>query len=97
MKEKIPSKFKHLFWEYNLEDLDLEKHSYEIIERIIMRGGIDSVKWLISQYGIERISNNLIKNYNYSPITVRMWSFILNLDYTQAKCMSKPSLLHIFG
>ena len=45
-----------LFWDINLAELDLEKHSFFILKRVFERGDWDQVKFLFRYYGLEKIS-----------------------------------------
>lgn len=94
---KLPQHIKNLFWDTNREALDGIEHQWAIIEQVMMRGNKQQILWLIKKYGIEEIIKNLQNNYNYSPYRVKFWAFILNFDYTSAKCMNKPLQFHIFG
>lgn len=97
MKEKIPVKFKHLFWEYHLDDLDLGADKNLIIERITARGDIEELKWMFESYTKEEIILVLQNNYNVSTRAVKFWAQILNFNVNSCKCIQRPSVFNVFN
>lgn len=95
-KTTIPKKFKHLFWEYDLDKIDLDEHRYEIVERITSRGDFQELFWMFEQYSKDEIIDVLKNNYNVSNKAVEIWSTILNFDKSTCKCTQRPSQLSVF-
>ena len=46
-----------LFWDTDLNQLDLEKHEFFILKRVFERGTMDDVKFVFRYYGLDRISD----------------------------------------
>ena len=70
----IPQKFIPLFWEYQGESLDLNKHNRLIIERILEKGDMEAVIWLFKEHSQNQIKNILLSSANISSITRLFWS-----------------------
>src|SRR4051812_23946236 len=51
----MPQAQQWVFWEVDLDELDLERDADGIIGRIVERGRLVDVKWLIRTYGLPRI------------------------------------------
>lgn len=70
--EKLPLKFKTLFWDVNFHELEWEKHKKYIAERILNFGDWDDLLWLkdrmsekeiIALVNTSREINRKTKNY----------------------------------
>lgn len=96
MRNPLPQFLQPLFWEFDLQKLDLERNKWGIIERIINHGGLAEFKWLFSVYSVGEIREHLVENYNLSVQAVKLWAGVLQLNPQQCRCMQKPSLVHAF-
>ena len=58
MKEKfkLEDLSKHLFWDVNIHELDLQKNRKQIIHRVLDYGLIDDWKIIQNYYGIKEIA-----------------------------------------
>ena len=52
----IPASLSPFFQEYRLEDLDLERSAYTIIERSLRFGNREEIRWLFASYPRARIA-----------------------------------------
>jgi len=80
---------KHLFWDIDIEKLDVEKNSVLIIERIFNRGDLDDIKMLFDYYGLERIKNEIVKAGFLDKKTLNFVSKFLNIPKTEFQCYTK--------
>lgn len=51
----IPASSRWIFWDVDPDAIDLEGHADGVLARVLERGCLDDVKWLIHTYGLERI------------------------------------------
>ena len=53
----IPASSRWVFWDADADAdaVDLERDANGVLARVLERGGLDEVKWLIETYGLERI------------------------------------------
>lgn len=51
----IPKSVKVLLWDVDLNELDLEKHSFFIIERIMKYGDGKDVQWMLKMFSKEQL------------------------------------------
>lgn len=51
----IPTQREWLFWEADLAGIDLDRHAEYVLVRVLERGRLDDVRWLLRQYGVERV------------------------------------------
>ena len=51
----IPASSRWIFWDVDPDAIDLERDANGVLARVLERGCLDDVKWLITTYGPERI------------------------------------------
>jgi hypothetical protein len=79
---------KHLFWDTNIDNIDLEKHSRFIIERVVMRGNISDWKWMRQIYSKEIISRKIVEIRYLDQKTLSFLSVIYKIPKEQFRCYS---------
>jgi hypothetical protein len=60
---------KNLFWDVEMEKMDLEKNKNFIIERVLVRGGMSDVKKIFSIYGEDKIVAAIKESRNLDKVT----------------------------
>ena len=73
-KEEIKS----LFWDTDLNNIDIEKHKEYIIKRILEYGDIGSVKWMFKNYSKDLIKDVLNSSRGISKKSSFYWKLVLN-------------------
>lgn len=51
----VPDARKWLFWDADLARLDVEAHAEYVLGRVLERGRLEDVRWVVSIYGFDRI------------------------------------------
>ncbi len=51
----IPASSRWIFWDADPEVIELERDANGVLARVLERGCLDDVAWLIQTYGLERI------------------------------------------
>lgn len=62
-----PNLPKRLFWDWNYDKIDWEKHSLAVIDRVIERGNKEEWMEVVQYYGEAMIINALKKEIKYLP------------------------------
>lgn len=44
-----------IFWDVDVEQIDVVEHADGVLARVLERGRLQDVKWVIGRYGMERI------------------------------------------
>ena len=96
MNNSKPEFLKHLFWEFDFEQIDVVRNKFAIIERVINYGDFRELSWLFKTYDQNEIVENLKSNYNISTKAVNIWAEVFGFDKTECKCMSRPLALRVF-
>jgi hypothetical protein len=79
-----------LFWDVNLDEIDEKKHRDFIVQRILMLGDVDDLKWATDAYGAEIIRDIFQKSYQKMDFKSRnFWCFYFNLE--KEKCNQMQS------
>ncbi|HCC54585.1 MAG TPA: hypothetical protein DEQ20_06635 [Desulfobulbaceae bacterium] len=79
---------KNLFWDVQVETLDLEKHARFIIERVVSRGNRQDWQLLKRVYGKERIRDEAVRIRSLDKKTVSFLSVYLGLEKAEFRCCS---------
>ena len=79
---------KMLFWDVDLNDLDLQKHKEWIISRTLENGTVDDVRLLFKAFPKSEIINAIKNSMRLSPITATFWKVYLNIK-GEIKCLKK--------
>lgn len=77
----LPESTAWLFPEYNFADIDVQKHRYVIMERILERGDWSQVNWLFDQYD-EGSVRNWVRRWGFRALSRRsfaLWKLVLGI------------------
>ena len=79
---KIPASLKPFFQEYDLEKLDQERSAGTIIERVLVFGNRDELRWLFGVYSRQRIRNWVRKwgIFGLPEPNLTFWRLVLELE-----------------
>ncbi|MBI3204294.1 MAG: hypothetical protein HYZ29_22345 [Myxococcales bacterium] len=87
----LPSHVRHLFWEVLPDDVDLDRHSDYVLERVMTRGGWEAMRWLRSTYSREAIAEFLRKKGGrLTPRDRAYWSLIAGIAHSQTPGGGRP-------
>lgn len=96
-KMQLPEALRSYFWDVKFEDLKIKKHAFLIIKRVLDRGNLTDIRWLIRTYGKEEIIKVVIRTKDLARPTANFWADIFGLNKNQIACLQKPySRIH-FG
>ncbi len=79
---------KTLFWDVNIHEMDLSAHKNFVIERVLVRGGMNDVRSLMSLYTNEEIITAIKKSRGLDKITHNFCANYFNIPKT---AMHAPS------
>jgi hypothetical protein len=96
-KQLLPKSFRTYFWDVPFETIDVEKDSHFIIKRVLDRGGVTDIRWLLNTYHKDKIQDVLTGTKDLSRITGNFWADVLGLDKGQVLCLQKPYFPIHFG
>lgn len=80
---------KELFWDFEFEKLDIEKHKRIIIERVITLGNLDEFFFLLKVYNSKTLVNEIQQIGYLDPKTVSFVSKFFNIDKNNLKCYTR--------
>lgn len=79
-KRYIDNMSKHLFWDVDVHEVDLQSHALWLIQRVLEYGEIEDWKIILDYYGLDRIVNAC---KNMRTLDKKALSFICCLSNTQ--------------
>ena len=89
-KTQLPEYLRSYFWDVAFEELDIKIHAFLIIKRVLDRGNLRDIRWLIKTYGKEPIKKVVTETKDLARPTGNFWADILGLDKNQIPCLQKP-------
>lgn len=69
-----------LFWDVDIDALNMEKDSSFIISRILEEGTFDDNKWLFQTYSKSQIVSTITSSKLISKLTANFWQKVLNIQ-----------------
>lgn len=88
--ELIPERVKKLFWDVDKETIDIRLHRSYIIKRIMDYGSVEDVKWMLTTYSPEDITEVLRKSRGLSRKSATFWSIYFNISKEEIECLKMP-------
>ncbi len=80
-----------LFWDVNLSDIDPKVHADFVIKRILARGDLDDIEWMMKHYGKKEVKTIFLKSAHiFDKKSFYFWCFYFHL--APEKCMQKSSM-----
>lgn len=82
----------NLFWDVNVEEMDLDRHRASVIERITNRGRLDEFRAMLQYYGRETVKNVLLQTRYLDKRTLSFCSLIFDAAITEFRCYKLAQL-----
>lgn len=79
---------RYLFWDADLEKIDLKKNARYVIERVLTRGFTQDFYMLLKIYSLEEIKAALRKSKELDPKTVNFCSTYFNIPKSEMNVSS---------
>ncbi|MGN6803936.1 MAG: DUF6922 domain-containing protein [Ginsengibacter sp.] len=87
-----PSISKKAFWDVSFENLDFQKSSLYIMEKVFNHGSWNDQVEIIRFYGLDRIRKEIINASYLNKTALSFLSVILHLPKTSFKCYRRMLL-----
>jgi len=90
--QKIPAPafLRPYFWDVAFEELEIKTHIFLIIKRVLDRGNLQDIRWLIQTYGKGAIKKVVMETKDLARPTGNFWADMLGIDKHQVPCLQKP-------
>ena len=69
-----------LFWDCDVQQIDLEKNARFVIERVLAYGKVQDFDWLKKTYGLEKIKEVLLYNRTLDKRSQNFWCLYFNIN-----------------
>ncbi|MBI5540763.1 MAG: hypothetical protein HY951_11935 [Bacteroidia bacterium] len=79
-----------LFWDVEFENVDYDKYSQFIINRVLLRGDIKDWQEIKLYYGVERIKQEIKQMKYLDERTLNFCSIYFNISKIDFKCYNTP-------
>lgn len=96
-KTLLPDFLRPYFWDVEFEKMELTKNSQFIVKRVLDRGNLYDIRWLIKTFGKNEIKKVVMGTRDLARPTGNFWADILGVDKTRVPCLQKPYFPIHFG
>jgi|WetSurMetagenome_2_1015567.scaffolds.fasta_scaffold858578_2 hypothetical protein len=90
VRPQLPEFLRSYFWDVAFAELEVKKHTFFVIKRILDRGNLGDIRWLVNTYGKDEIKKVVMKTKDLARPTGNLWADILRLDKSKILCLRKP-------
>ncbi|MBI2443334.1 MAG: hypothetical protein HYV40_05530 [Candidatus Levybacteria bacterium] len=89
-KTHLPEFLRPYFWDVDFGELEVNKHAFLIIKRVLDRGNLSDIRWLLKSYGKDEVKKVVIGTRDLARPTGNFWADILEIPKNQVPCLQKP-------
>ena len=75
-----------LFWDTDVNTVDLDKHKGSVITRILMRGRIEEVRQMFAYYGKPVVQEVVLNTRYLDKYTLSLCCAIFQIPMTEFRC-----------
>ncbi len=93
MKKEKPIFSQNLFWDIDIEELDVDKYPKFVIERVIERGSLEDWHKVKNYYTFEQIKELSLTMRCLAPTALTFIAAYLNLPITEFRCYKLSQLM----
>ena len=83
---EIPEYIKMVLLDVDTEELDLKKHWFFVIERIMDYGNENDVQWMLGTFSKEQLIEVVKKSRNLNRKTANFWVLWFGIDREEIRC-----------
>lgn len=87
---QVPDHIKGYLWDINLDQLDVQRHSKYIIEKVLEYGNKKDIKWINETYTRDTIVDTLKKSKRISTKTGTFYAIYYDIPKEELECIKKP-------
>ena len=89
-KTQLPEFLRSYFWDVNFEELEVKTHTFLVIKRVLDKGNLHDIRWLVATYGKDAIKKVVMETKDLARPTGNFWADMLVLDKHKVACLQKP-------
>ncbi len=90
MSDEVVKLLSPLLWDTDCSTVDLQKDRYAIIERILVYGRPEHVRWMNAQYSTDDLIDVVRTSRNIDKKTASYWAIHFNIPIRETRCFSTP-------
>lgn len=80
---------KPIFWDLDVEKLDIKENSRQIIERVLEWGDLGQVHWLLKTYSKESIMAVVKDSRQLSKKSANFWAEYYGISKNEVRCLTR--------
>jgi hypothetical protein len=87
---------KDMFWDIDIESIDLKKNKEFVIERILKYGFTEQIAWLLKNYNRQSIVEVVKKSRNIDKVTANYWAIHFQIKKEEIMCLKRSLMQDCF-
>jgi hypothetical protein len=87
---------KDMFWDIDIESIDLKKNKKFVIERILKYGLTEQISWLLKNYNKQSIVKVVKNSKNIDKVTANYWAIHFNIKREEIMCLKRTLMQDCF-
>jgi len=84
----IPDHMAYLFWDVDINMINMDKHKKLIVERTLRLGRPESINWLLNTYKENDIIEVIKKTKNINRKTANYWAIHFGIPREEIVCLN---------
>lgn len=80
---------KELFWEFDIEAIDPQRHAQMVIPRVAQRGNVADIRSLFGHYGSKGVADALLDERSLDKRTLALFAGLLQLPESDFRCYAQ--------
>jgi uncharacterized protein DUF6922 len=85
----LPQFARRYFWDVDINQINVEKYSTYVIERLLEWGNPKAARWLLKRYSTRRIVSVLKQTRALSRQSANFWAVYFGVQRNEIQCLSK--------
>jgi len=92
MTQEEKKLLKPIFWDTDIDKLDVMKYKKYTIERILQNGRMEHVNWMFKNFSDDEIIDAVKNSLIIDRRTANYWSLYYKINKNEVLCFSKHSI-----
>jgi len=93
MTQKEKDLLKTIFWDTDINKLDLQNHKRYTIERILQYGFAEHINWMLKHFQAEDIINAVKNSKSIDKKTANYWSIRFKINKNEILCFTRQLVM----
>ncbi|MGC8722152.1 MAG: DUF6922 domain-containing protein [Caldisericaceae bacterium] len=90
---EMPEYVRTVLWDVDPGAIDLKRHWFFVIERIMVYGNENDVQWMLGTFSKEQLIEVVKKSRNLNWKTANFWALHFDIDKRKIRCFKNTFII----